>query len=353
MMQMPVVIVDDSDINLTLLDRLVTKVPGLVPRCFRVSADALVWCEQNVPGIVIVDYMMPAPDGIELTRRLRALPGKASVPVLMVTANDQKEVRYEALEAGVTDFLTKPIDKLEFTGRLKNMAALSRSQRLLEDRAALLSEEVAAATTAILQRERETIFRLSKAAEYRDPETGAHIVRMAHYSRLIAEGLGLSPEEQQTLFEAAPMHDIGKVATPDEILLKPARLTRDEFEIMKRHASVGHSILAGSTSAVLQAAALIAISHHERFDGSGYPNRISGEGIPLFGRIVAVADVFDALTSDRPYKRAWDVDAAADFIRKESGSHFDPVCVDAFFAKWEQVLEVQARYGEELDDIRR
>ena len=348
-MKLSVVIVDDSDINLTLFKHLVARIGELEPLCFNVSEQALEWCAARGADLIIVDYMMPAPDGIEFIRRFRLMPGMVDVPVVMVTANDLKEVRYNALQAGASDFLTKPVDKNEFTARIRNMAALRRSQKLLADRAALLADEVAAATAKIAERERETIFRLAKAAEFRDPETGAHILRMAHYSRLIAAKLGLPAAEQQLIFEAAPMHDIGKVGTPDHILLKPGRLTHDEFEIMKRHAGAGHQILQDSASPVLQAAAVIALSHHEKFDGGGYPNGLAGAAIPLHGRIVALADVFDALTSARPYKAAWDIDRAVAFLHEQSGTHFDPACVTAFFAAWTEVLAIRDSHRDEAD----
>ncbi|MDO8932592.1 MAG: response regulator [Rhodocyclaceae bacterium] len=344
-MKLSVVIVDDSEVNLILFKHLLARIEGLEAACFNVSEQALAWCASHGADLVIVDYMMPAPDGIEFISRLRGMAGFADIPAVMVTANDDKEVRYGALQAGATDFLTKPVDKNEFIARIRNMATLRRSQNLLADRAALLAREVAAATATIAARERETIFRLSRAAEYRDPETGAHITRMAHYSRLIAARLGLADAEQQLIFEAAPMHDIGKVGTPDHILLKPGKLSDDEFDTMKRHATMGHDILADSLSPVLQAAATIALSHHERFDGRGYPSGSSGTDIPLHGRIVALADVFDALTSVRPYKQAWDVDLAASFLRDQSGLHFDPACVTAFLDAWDDVLAIRERYG--------
>lgn len=346
-MKLSVVIVDDSEINLTLFETLVARIDGLEPLCFDASQKALDWCAANDVDIVIVDYMMPAPDGLEFIRQFREMNGKQDVPVIMITANDLKEIRYTALQTGATDFLTKPVDKNEFIARIRNMGVLRRSQKLLADRAALLTEEVATATASIIERERETIFRLSKAAEYRDPETGGHILRMAHYSRLIAERLGLPPQEQQLLFEAAPMHDIGKVGISDQILLKPGRLSGEEFVIMKRHAEIGHQILHNSTSPILNAAAMVALTHHEKFDGSGYPQELKGEGIPLHGRIVAVADVFDALTSARPYKVAWELDAAKDFILTNSGSHFDPGCVAAFLDAWNQVLTIRSRFEDE------
>ena len=318
-MQLNVVIVDDSEINLTLFKHLVNKIEGLIPLAFDNSQKALDWCTQNEVDVIIVDYMMPAPDGLEFIRLFRALEGKQEIPVIMITANDLKEIRYSALEIGATDFLIKPVDKSEFTARIRNISNLRRSQKLLADRAALLAEEVRLATLTVLDRERETILRLSRAAEYRDPETGGHILRMAHYSRLIAQRLGLSQEEQQMVLEVAPMHDIGKVGISDYILLKPGAYTPEEFAIMKRHTEIGHQILHNSSSSLLQAGAIVALTHHEKYDGSGYPKGLKGEEIPLHGRIVAVADVFDALTSSRPYKLAWELDAARDFLVKNSG----------------------------------
>jgi putative two-component system response regulator len=346
-MKLSVLIVDDSEINLTLFKHLVMRIEGLEPLCFDASQKALDWCAANSADIVIVDYMMPAPDGLEFIRRFRQIEGMQDVPVIMITANDLKEIRYTALQTGATDFLTKPVDKNEFTARIRNMGALRRSQKLLADRAALLAGEVAAATTTIVERERETIYRLSKAAEYRDPETGGHILRMAHYSRLIAERLGLPVPEQQLLLEAAPMHDIGKVGIADQILLKPGRFSDEEFAIMKRHAEIGHKILHNSKSPILNAAAVVALTHHEKFDGSGYPQGLKGEEIPLHGRIVAVADVFDALTSARPYKVAWEMEAAKDFILANSGSHFDRECASAFLAAWNEVIAIRNRFIDE------
>jgi putative two-component system response regulator len=205
---------------------------------------------------------------------------------------------------------------------------------------------VSKATREILERERETVIRLCKAAEFRDPETGAHILRMAHFSQLIARELGLSDADQELLLEAAPMHDIGKVGIADKILLKPGKLDEEEFTIMKRHASIGCELLQGSSSRVLQAGAAIAKGHHEKFDGTGYPDGIKGTDIPIFSRIVAVADVFDALTSERPYKKAWEIEAAVDFLNNGAGSHFDPDCVRAFLNAWEDVLAVREKYSE-------
>lgn len=342
-----VLIVDDTEINLILFEALVKKIEGTQSISFSVATEGLTWAQKNEPDLVIVDYMMPELDGLEFIRRLRATPGKENLPILMVTANDQKQVRYQALEMGAADFLTKPVDKTEFLARAGNMLALSQARKKLADRALWLAEEVRKATWEVVQRERETVLRLSKAAEYRDPETGAHILRMAHYSELIARGMGLSVADQDLLLEAAPLHDIGKVGIADNILLKPGRLSPPEFEIMKQHARFGYEILQGSSSKVLQAGAAIALAHHEKFDGSGYPNGLKGEEIPIFSRIVAVADVFDALTSARPYKPAWPLSQAVEHIKAHSGSHFDPRCVAAFFEHWETVLEIRQRFQDE------
>ncbi|BBE50308.1 Cyclic di-GMP phosphodiesterase response regulator RpfG [Ferriphaselus amnicola] len=344
---MKVLIVDDTPINLLLLKSLVAKIEGCEPLTYEDPAKALAWCAEHEPDLVLLDYMMPNISGLEFLPRFRALPGCSEVPVLMVTADHEAEVRYRALDAGANDFLTKPVDRIEFLARAKNMLALRTSHKQLANRAEWLADEVRKATAEIVRRERETIFCLSRAAEYRDPETGAHIVRMAHYSRIIGRNLNLPEAELDMLFDAAPMHDIGKVGTPDNILLKPGRLDDAEFEIMKRHATIGYEILHASDSPLMQVAAVIAGSHHEKFDGSGYPAKLSGENIPLFGRIVAVADVFDALTSERPYKRAWKVDEAVAFLREWNGRHFDPRCIDAFFKGWDDVLAIKEQFRDE------
>ena len=342
-----VLIIDDTEINLILFGALIKKLDSCESHCFGNPLDGLAWAATHTPDLVIVDYMMPSIDGLEFIQRFRVLPGCADVPILMITANDQKQVRYRALDSGANDFLAKPVDKVEFLARAKNMLHLSNARRKLADHAAWLADEVRKATEVILQRERDTVFRLCKAAEYRDPETGAHILRMAHYSQLIARNLGLSVVDQELLLEAAPMHDIGKVGISDNILLKPGRLDEAEFEVMKQHAAFGYELLKNSTSRVLQAGAEIALGHHEKFDGSGYPNGLAGEEIPIFSRIVAVADVFDALTSERPYKKAWTLEEAVDFLNAGSGSHFDPQCVNAFLNAFDDVLAIRDRYQEE------
>jgi putative two-component system response regulator len=291
---------------------------------------------------------MPEMDGIEFATAFRQLPDKADTPLLMVTAAGDREIKHRALGIGINDFLNKPFDQLELQARARNMLALRSTQKKLANRALLLADEVAKATTEIVAREHETLLCLGRAAEHRDPETHEHIIRMSNYSRLIAVRLGLSQDECELLLRAAPLHDIGKIGTPDHILLKPGKLTPDEFEIMKQHTVIGERILANSSSPILRAGAEIAFSHHEKFDGSGYPRGIKGRDIPLYGRIVAVADVFDALTSERPYKKAWEIDRACELLRTNSGTHFDPMCVEAFFDVWDDVLTVKEHYRDSV-----
>ena len=344
---MNVLIIDDHQTNLILFSFLVKKIEGVATQEFTSPQEALTWCETNDPDLVLVDYMMPDMDGLEFIKRFRAMPGKSNLPLVMITADSEIDVRHKALDLSANDFLTKPVDKLEMVARAKNMLALRKAQLQLINRADWLAEEVKKATVEIVQSEREVIHRLSKAAEYRDPETGAHILRMAHYSFHIAKNLGLSLKDQDLILDAAPMHDIGKMGTPDNILLKPGRLTDDEMVIIRKHAEIGAEILEGTTSTLLKTAAVIARTHHEKFDGSGYPRGLKGEEIPLFGRIVAVADVFDALTSARPYKPAWELERAVQFVKDGSGNHFDPKCVEAFFMNWEYVLSIRAKYADD------
>lgn len=344
---MNVLVVDDAQINLTLFSALLRKMDDVTPIVFLNPGEALAWCEGNDPDLVLLDYMMPDIDGIEFLKRFRRLKGKENIPLIMVTAVTEKDVRHQGLEASANDFLNKPVDKIEFQARVKNMLALRRAQLQLQDRAEWLAEEVRKATQALVASEHALIFRLSKAAEYRDPETGAHILRMSNYSKLIAKNLGLPETEQDLLLTAAPMHDIGKIGIPDQILLKPGRLDEQELKVMRKHAEYGAALLQNSTTLLTQTAEIVAASHHEKYDGSGYPKGLKGDEIPLYGRIVAVADVFDALTSVRPYKKAWSIAEAKQYVIDQSGTHFDPKCVAAFLADWDEVLAIHAKFQDE------
>lgn len=346
---MRIQIVDDNDTNLMLFEQIALRVADDVTvECFADPVKALDDARANLPDLVLVDYMMPVMDGHQFLTEVRKLPGGRDVPIVMITAAGERSVRQRALELGATDFLTKPVDPTEVRVRLVNLLALRRSHLRLSDRNRWLADEVRKATQAIVAREHELVVRLSRAAEFRDPETGGHIQRMAHYSELISRGLGLAPDLCDLILRASPMHDVGKLGIPDGILLKPGRLDDQEFMVMKRHPEIGHAILDGSASQLIAMGAEIAMTHHEKWDGSGYPRGLAGEDIPLTGRIVAVADVFDALTSERPYKMAWPVEKARDFLVEGRGTHFDAACVDAFLAAWEEVLVIKARFVDEV-----
>ncbi len=343
-----IVIVDDQGTGRKILEKLATSIERNVSvHSFASPVDALTWASSHEPDLIYTDYKMPGMTGVEFTRALRRLPTCVDVPIVVVTSFNDKDVRYGALEAGATDFLTKPVDHVEFRARSKNLLKLRRQQHIIKDRAAWLEKKVTEATREIHTREKETLLRLAKAGEYRDEETGNHVLRMAKYSRLIAEQLSLPEHECELIDVAAPMHDIGKIGVSDTILLKPGKLSADEFDSMKDHATIGYEILKDSPSKYLQKGAEIAYGHHEKFDGSGYPQRLAGELIPLSARIVAVADVFDALTSERPYKKAWPIQDALEYLKREQGAHFDPRLVAAFSSKISDVLEICQKFSDD------
>lgn len=340
-----VVMVDDSAVQLRLYAQMLRDIPNLKGIPFESPALALEWCATNQPDLLLVDYNMPDINGVEFIHRFRELNGTATIPVVVITGEQDNAVRRLALELGADDFLTKPVDPVELRARVRNMLRLREHGRMLVDHAAWLTEEVRRATASLLDREEETIYRLTRASEHRDNETGDHIVRIGHYAALLAAELGLPQEEQDLLRLATPMHDIGKVGTPDAILLKNGPLTPTDWEIMKQHAIAGYDILRDSESALLQKGAEIALSHHERFDGGGYPFGLEGEKVPLSGRIAAVCDVFDALLSRRPYKQPWPLANVLAYMDEQSGRHFDPRVVAAFHKVLPALLEVRARFS--------
>jgi two-component system response regulator RpfG len=296
--------------------------------------------------MVLTDYKLPEFDGVQLVRQIRALPHCIDVPIVVITVVDDRRVRYEALEAGATDFLIKPLDEHETRARCANLLDLRRHKIVLSDQARVLQYQVDKSIAEIHERELETLAKLARAGEFRDQTTGNHLTRMARYSGLIGAQLGLAPESVHVLEVAAPMHDIGKIGIADSILLKKGPLSADEMTSMKNHPRIGYDILKGSPSKYLSMGAIIALGHHEKFDGSGYPNGLHGEDIPIVGRIVAVADVFDALVSERPYKHAWPVDEALNYLQTQKGKHFDPRCVEAFMSAGERVREIHAQLSD-------
>jgi len=344
-----VLIIDDQSTGRTILEKVIQQISdNLHVSAFGNPLEALSWANEHEPDLIITDYRMPEMNGVEFIRAVRQKPHCENVPIMMITVVSEKEVRYEALDAGATAFLTRPIDQIECRTSCRNLLKMHEQHLIIQDRADWLARQVEVATEQIAEREKETILRLARAGEYRDEGTGNHVIRMAKYARLIAKALDVfSKQDCDDLEYAAPMHDIGKIGIPDNILLKPGKLDATEWAIMQTHTTIGHAILSDSQSRYMKIGAIIALNHHERYDGKGYPNGLKGEEIPLIARVVAVADVFDALVSSRPYKKAWDNSEAIAYIQKQAGSHLDPQCVEAFMQSWDGIRQIQIEYSDE------
>ncbi len=301
--------------------------------------EAIAVALEEKPDLILLDVMMPGMDGYEVCRRLKADPRTKGIPIIFITALGDEKDEAAAFEAGGSDFLTKPVKAIVVRERIKTQLERLDQMRKLE-------AEVRRRTTEIEETRQKIITCLGKASEFRDNETGTHILRMARYTERIAHAYGLSDEETQLFFLAAPMHDVGKIGIRDSVLLKPGKLDTGEWEEMKRHCEIGERILGDDASVLLRAAAICAKSHHERWDGKGYPLGLSGEDIPLIGRITSVADVFDALSSKRPYKEAWPIGRALAEIQNGAGTQFDPAAISAFAKALEDILGIRERLGD-------
>ena len=333
-----VLVVDDTPENIQILN-------GVLRPHYKVKAapngeKALKIAQStSQPDIILLDIMMPEMDGYEVCRKLKSNPTTAKIPIIFVTAMTEVEDEKKGLNMGAVDYITKPINPAIVLARVRTHLALFDQTRELE-------KKVLERTAELNSTRLEIIRRLGRAAEYKDNETGLHVIRMSHYSRLIATHINANEEWVELLFYAAPMHDIGKIGIPDANLLKPDKLNDDEWEVMRKHPEFGGEILGENDSELLQMAKEIAINHHEKWDGSGYPKGLKGEEIPLTARIIAIADVFDALTTERPYKKAWPVEHAVNFIDENSGSHFDPDLVAVFLKALPEILKIKDQYAE-------
>jgi putative two-component system response regulator len=324
-----ILIVDDQVDNVVLLTRILSPTYKNVVSTTN-AEETFTMIAAFQPDILLLDLHMPGLGGHEIIQRLRAVKQNDMLPVLVLTADSTKEARNRALELGANDFLTKPLDRQEVLLRVGNMLDTRMLQVGLRDHNEELEERVRERTKELEEANQYSLERLALAAEIRDDETGKHTNRVGDLAARIAGQLGWDDNGVDLVRRAAPLHDIGKIAIPDAVLLKPGKLTPAEFELMKTHTEVGARILTGGRSILLQLAEIIALTHHERWDGTGYPNATAGRHIPVSGRIVAVADVYDSLTHERPYKRAWSHEEARAEIIEQSGRHFDPRVVAAF-----------------------
>ncbi len=333
--------IDDEKFNLMLIEAMGAEI-GIDVVSFTDPRKGIDAFRSDTFDIVFIDYMMPEIDGITAIQHIRSIA--SDIPIVMITAVDDNSLMLRAIEAGATEFLRKPVNMPEFKARTGNLLQLRKSQLLLKDRAKLLEDEVRKATEKILAREHETLVILGRVAEYKDQETGNHIARVAHYSRLLAKKAGESAESQDIIFNAAPLHDIGKIGISDFILTKPEGLDIDETGLIRKHPEIGYMILKNSESPFLQAGAIISLTHHERYDGCGYPNGLKGEEIHLYGRIVAIADVYDALFSKRPYKNPWPIENIFEYLSNQKGKHFDPNLVELFLKSKEELRAIHALF---------
>ena len=331
-----ILIVDDTPENLIILSEILKPFYKVKVANSGIKALNLI-AAGNIPDIVLLDVMMPEISGYEVCQKLKENPLTRNIPIIFVTALIECKDEAEGLSLGAVDYITKPINASIVLARIKTQVTLLQYQRNLEQKLAERTEEI------VLTR-MEVIRQLGRAAEYKDNETGTHILRMSAFAKIIAKKIGLDNVRAELIFLSAPMHDIGKIGTPDYILRKEGPLTPEEWEIVKKHPLQGAEIIGNHQSSLLQTARIVALTHHEKFDGTGYPYGIKGYDIPLMGRIVAIADVFDALTSKRPYKEAWSLEQAIAYLTKEKGKHFDPELVDAFLTCMDEVKAIMSQF---------
>lgn len=345
----PVLIVDDNKANVLLLETILKATGYANVRSLHDPREVMALVRQVDFDLILLDVRMPHMDGFQLLAALQAARADDYLPVIMLTADSDRSTRIRSLSNGAKDFLTKPFDPTEVLRRAENVLTARLLLKERARRAEELEDAVRARTEELAASRLEIVRSLGRAGEYRDNETGRHILRMSRFCQLLAEAAGLGADFAKDLLEASPMHDVGKIGIPDAILLKPGKLTPEEFAIMQTHAAIGAEIIPHSDTPLITLARSVALTHHEKWDGSGYPNKLKGEEIPIEGRIVALCDVFDALTTRRPYKAPWPVEEAVAYIRDNAGKHFDPDLTEVFLKILPSIISVKEQLPE-LDD---
>lgn len=339
-----ILIVDDDRVGVRLLDEIIRKAGFKNVRTTTDSTEAVALFEEIKPDLLILDLWMPELTGFDIMQRLATAYPETFLPIVVLSHDADQQVHYKALKSGAKDFLNKPYDRVEVMIRFRNVIEAHLLHRQVHQHNKLLEDQVAERTKQLSETQLDVITRLARAIEYRDSETGFHIVRMSRFSACLAHAAGMPELTCDQILRAAPLHDIGKIGIPDSILQKPGALTDEEWTMMKSHTTIGAELLSGSQSEFMETARTIALTHHEKWDGSGYPKGLKEEDIPLVGRICGLCDVFDALVTARPYKGAWGLDQTLDEIRKGRGKHFDPVLTDTFLNILPEILEIHHKY---------
>ena len=344
-----ILVVDDKPVNLQIVRKILEK-DGYGNIDTTVDpAQVLPLYESKKYDLILLDIHMPVLDGFQVMKMLTDAHSGDYLPILVLTADEDEQTRYKALSGGAKDFIKKPFDRLEVLLRSRNLIEVTMLYKEQQRVNIVLEEKVRERTRELYDSQVRLIQCLGKAAEYKDTDTGMHVVRISKSCGVVAEALGLDEKEVEMIKHASPMHDVGKIGIPDRILLKPGKLEGEDWEIMKNHTLVGANILSGAKSELVQVASNIARTHHEKWDGSGYPNGLKGEEIPLYTRIVSVCDVFDALVSRRPYKKAWSKESAMEFVKGQSGLSFDPRVVECFESVLPEILKINKEYPDHHD----
>jgi putative two-component system response regulator len=339
-----ILIVDDTKTNITVLLEMLREDYTLGVATS--GEKALEYVAAQRPDLILLDVMMPGLNGYQVCQALKGDPATRDIPVIFISAVKNVQNKTQGFAAGGVDYITKPFEAAEVKARVCTHLALKLARERLRNQNALLDRRVRERTLELRNTQVEVVTRLCLAAEFRDTDTGCHVKRISHYCAIIAERLGLPSSQRELIFHASSMHDLGKIGIPDHILLKPGKLTDAEWAVMRRHCEIGAGMLGGGTSSLLRLAHAIALTHHERWDGAGYPARLAGTDIPLAGRITSLCDVFDALTTRRPYKEPWPPEASVREILAGRGTQFDPDVVDAFAAELDRFRIVLERFGE-------